>query len=127
MPLEPADVRGHLRDPRRVQRRQRGHVAEGPVMGTHAACDRKLEGGIRVVAGLVDPVDQGWPGFGAGAESRRPMGMAVVGGMLTSTFLTLLVIPVVYTMLSDLAEKFSRRQSPKPAPGPLGLQEATGK
>ena len=40
-------------------------------------------------------------GFGAGAESRRPMGVAVVGGMLTSTFLTLLIIPVVYTLLSD--------------------------
>lgn len=41
-------------------------------------------------------------GFGAGAESRRPMGVAIVGGMMTSTFLTLLVIPVVYTLLSDL-------------------------
>ena len=40
-------------------------------------------------------------GFGAGAESRRPMGVAVVGGMLTSTFLTLLIIPVVYTLFSD--------------------------
>lgn len=48
-------------------------------------------------------------GFGAGAESRRPMGVAVVGGMLTSTFLTLLVIPVVYTALSDLALKFRRK------------------
>jgi len=41
-------------------------------------------------------------GFGAGAESRRPMGIAVVGGMLTSTFLTLYVIPVVYVMLDRL-------------------------
>ncbi len=41
-------------------------------------------------------------GFGAGAESRRPMGVAVVGGMITSTFLTLLVIPVVYVLLSRL-------------------------
>lgn len=65
-------------------------------------------------------------GFGAGAESRRPMGMAVVGGMLTSTFLTLLVIPVVYTILSDLAAKFSRREKPAPS-GTLGLAEATGK
>ena len=49
-------------------------------------------------------------GFGAGAESRRPMGVAVVGGMLTSTFLTLLVIPVVYTVFSDLSERiFSRK------------------
>jgi multidrug efflux pump subunit AcrB len=44
-------------------------------------------------------------GFGAGAESRRPMGIAVVGGMLTSTFLTLLIIPVVYTVFSDLADR----------------------
>ncbi len=42
-------------------------------------------------------------GFGAGAESRRPMGVAVVGGMLTSTFLTLVVIPVVYVVFSQLA------------------------
>jgi hydrophobe/amphiphile efflux-1 (HAE1) family protein len=44
-------------------------------------------------------------GFGAGAESRRPMGIAVVGGMLTSTFLTLLIVPVIYTMFSQLAER----------------------
>ena len=48
-------------------------------------------------------------GFGAGAESRRPMGVAVVGGMLTSTFLTLVIIPVMYTLLSDLGEKFRRK------------------
>ncbi len=47
-------------------------------------------------------------GFGAGAESRRPMGVVVVGGMLTSTFLTLFVIPAVYTVVSDLT---SRRKS----------------
>jgi multidrug efflux pump subunit AcrB len=44
-------------------------------------------------------------GFGAGAESRRPMGVAVVGGMLTSTFMTLLVTPVVYTLFADLGRK----------------------
>jgi len=44
-------------------------------------------------------------GFGAGAESRRPMGVAVVGGILTSTYLTLVVIPVVYVVFSQLAGK----------------------
>ena len=44
-------------------------------------------------------------GFGAGAESRRPMGIVVVGGMLTSTFLTLFIIPAVYTVVSDLMDK----------------------
>jgi multidrug efflux pump subunit AcrB len=58
-------------------------------------------------------------GFGAGAESRRPMGVAVVGGMLTSTFLTLFVIPVVYTLLSDLAQKFKRRPAIAPASQPV--------
>src|SRR5688572_7915674 len=55
-------------------------------------------------------------GFGAGAESRRPMGVAVVGGMLTSTFLTLLVIPVVYTLFTDLAAFFKRKRSDTIAP-----------
>jgi multidrug efflux pump len=58
-------------------------------------------------------------GFGAGAESRRPMGVAVVGGMLTSTFLTLLVIPVVYTLFSDLAAFFRRKPGAAPAQEPI--------
>ncbi len=54
-------------------------------------------------------------GFGAGAESRRPMGVAVVGGMLTSTFLTLLVIPVVYTVFSDVSKKlFGKKVAASP-------------
>jgi Cu/Ag efflux pump CusA len=39
-------------------------------------------------------------GFGAGAESRRPLGIAVVGGLIFSTFLTLLLVPAVYTILA---------------------------
>src|SRR6185436_10010845 len=49
-------------------------------------------------------------GFGSGGESRRPMGIAVVGGMLTSTFLTLFVVPVVYTFFSDVTDKLFRRR-----------------
>ena len=56
-------------------------------------------------------------GFGAGAESRRPMGIAVVGGMISSTFLTLFVIPVVYTGFSDLAAWFSKSSRQKSAQG----------
>ncbi|MBI4548125.1 MAG: efflux RND transporter permease subunit [Ignavibacteriae bacterium] len=39
-------------------------------------------------------------GVGAGAESRRPLGLAVVGGVFFSTFLTLVLVPVVYTLLA---------------------------
>ena len=38
--------------------------------------------------------------LGAGAESRMPMGIAVIGGLLVGTFLTLLVIPPTYSYLA---------------------------
>jgi multidrug efflux pump len=41
-------------------------------------------------------------GFGAGAESRRPLGIVVVGGVMFATFLTLLLVPVVYSYLARL-------------------------
>ena len=40
--------------------------------------------------------------IGAGAEMRAPMARAVIGGLITSTLLSLLVVPVVYTFLDDL-------------------------
>jgi hydrophobe/amphiphile efflux-1 (HAE1) family protein len=60
-------------------------------------------------------------GYGSGAETRRPMGVAVVGGMLTSTFLTLFVVPVAYTLFNDLA-RWLRRGRPvaEPEPVPAG-------
>jgi HAE1 family hydrophobic/amphiphilic exporter-1 len=51
------------------------------------------------VAGMI-PVAIG---LGAGAETRAPMGTAIVGGMLTSTVLTLIVVPVVYSLMDDVA------------------------
>jgi hydrophobic/amphiphilic exporter-1 (mainly G- bacteria), HAE1 family len=41
--------------------------------------------------------------IGEGAEMRAPMARAVVGGLITSTALTLIVVPVVYTILDDIA------------------------
>jgi multidrug efflux pump subunit AcrB len=48
-------------------------------------------------------------GFGAGAESRRALGVATLGGMTVSTFLTLFVIPVVYVLFSRVQERFAIR------------------
>ncbi len=42
--------------------------------------------------------------LGEGAETRSPMGIAVIGGLLTSLFLTLVVVPVAYDLFDDLRE-----------------------
>ena len=47
--------------------------------------------------------------LGQGAEMRAPMARAVIGGLITSTILTLLVVPVVYTLLDDVTEWLHRR------------------
>ncbi len=64
-------------------------------------------------------------GFGAGAESRRPLGLAVVGGVFFSTFLTLLLVPVLYTLLArftkqaeiTVAESAAAPARAEPSPG----------
>jgi HAE1 family hydrophobic/amphiphilic exporter-1 len=48
-------------------------------------------------------------GFGAGAESRRPLGLAVVGGLLFSQLITLYITPVIYTFLDTFQEKIGHR------------------
>ncbi|TAL15549.1 RND transporter [bacterium] len=47
--------------------------------------------------------------LGAGAEMRAPMARAVIGGLITSTILTLLVVPVVYSVLDDFGGWIKRK------------------
>ena len=49
-------------------------------------------------------------GVAEGSEQRAPMGQAVIGGVITSSLLTLVVVPVVYTYLDDLAEWFRKKR-----------------
>ena len=55
-------------------------------------------------------------GFGEGAELRRPLGIAIVGGLLVSQALTLFTTPVIYLYLDRLRLRFSDDVNDKPAP-----------
>ena len=44
-------------------------------------------------------------GIGEGAEFRAPMGRAIIGGVVTSTFPTLLIIPAIYELMAKGRER----------------------
>jgi HAE1 family hydrophobic/amphiphilic exporter-1 len=69
---------------------------------------------LALIAGMI-PVALG---RGEGADFRSPLGRAVIGGTITSTVLTLFVIPTVYEIFDDWREKLGARFRGHPAPVP---------
>jgi len=59
---------------------------------------------IAMIAGML-PIALG---LGAGSELRSPMAIAVIGGLATSTLLTLVVVPVIFTYIDSLQDRLSR-------------------
>jgi hydrophobe/amphiphile efflux-1 (HAE1) family protein len=86
-----------------------GQVRLRPIMMTTAA----MIGGMTPLA----------LGLGEGGETQAPMGRAIIGGVITSTLLTLVVVPVLYTYLDAWAERRKARRARSvaaaaaPAPG----------
>jgi HAE1 family hydrophobic/amphiphilic exporter-1 len=68
------------------------------------------------------PIAIGW---GAGAEARQPLGIAVVGGLFVSQLVTLYVTPVIYTYLDSFQAWLGRRVTRR-APAPVGVGPALG-
>ena len=50
-------------------------------------------------------------GNGTGSELRRPLGLAIIGGLLVSQVLTLFTTPVIYLMFDRLSQRFGRKAS----------------
>lgn len=74
---------------------QAGPIRLRPILMTTAS----------TILGMV-PIALGW---GAGAELRSPMAIAITGGLVTSTILSLIVVPVVYSLLDDLFPRFHKK------------------
>jgi HAE1 family hydrophobic/amphiphilic exporter-1 len=70
-------------------------------------------------------------GIGAGAEARRPLGLAVVGGLCVSQLVTLLITPVYYVYMDRFSRLVGRRRGIRPgdtpaAPDHLGNAAKSG-
>jgi hydrophobe/amphiphile efflux-1 (HAE1) family protein len=70
---------------------------------------------IAMIAGML-PVAAG---FSADPSFRAPMGIAVIGGLITSTALSLFVVPTVYTVLDDWREWLVGKMKKRRGPGPV--------
>jgi hydrophobic/amphiphilic exporter-1 (mainly G- bacteria), HAE1 family len=89
---------------------------KGPVEAIHKACVVRFR---PIMMTTLAALMAGLPiamGFGAGAESRRPLGLAVVGGLLFSQTLTLYITPVFYVYMEKLRRFLAGTPSVSDAP-----------
>jgi HAE1 family hydrophobic/amphiphilic exporter-1 len=82
---------------------------------------------LAMIAGMVPTAFA----LGKGSEFRQPMAIAVIGGLITSTLLALVMVPVIYEVVDDiehwLVPKLSRFATPRDAPPPPEISEAPAK
>ncbi|WP_215224266.1 efflux RND transporter permease subunit [Echinicola shivajiensis] len=87
------------------QRKAHGHDIDDAIIGAASARFRPiLMTSLSTILGIL-PIALA---LGAGAESRMPMGVAVIGGLVFSTILTLFIIPAIYTYLTSKSGRLAR-------------------
>jgi len=94
-----------------IERRKEGDIS--PADAIYEACLVRFRPiMMTTMAALMGtlPIALGW---GAGAEARRPLGLAVVGGLLVSQTLTLYVTPVFYVYMEHMQDWLRRRRTAK--------------
>ena len=102
------------------QRRARGMNTVDAVVGAARIRLRPiLMTTFSTIFGVL-PIALGW---GAGAESRRPLGLAVVGGLAFSQIVTLYVTPVFYTYLDEFQRRFKRKPTAPRHKGAEGVEQ----
>ena len=90
-----------------IEARRRGRAAEEAIYEACVVRFRPIM--MTTMAALMGTLPIAL-GFGAGAESRRPLGLAVVGGLLFSQMLTLYVTPVFYVYMDRVDGWLKRRR-----------------
>src|SRR4029450_7900118 len=115
--------RGEKRDPAdrfRQMVRGSGHrAARGMIQAGRERLRPILMTTFALIAGMI-PVALG---SGEGGDFRAPLGIAVIGGGITSTLLTLLVIPTVYEILADGRDWLAAKVAPSSHPLTTSTQD----
>ena len=97
------------------QEREHGRDREAAIL---AAARTRLRPIIMTTVAMIFGMIPLALAIGAGAEQRAPMARAVIGGLITSTLLTLFVVPVMYTILDDAAAWAAKRRRAAHPPSP---------
>jgi multidrug efflux pump subunit AcrB len=91
----------------RIERLRRLGLSRGEAIGQAGA--QRLRPIVMTTAATILGMLPIALGFGAGAELRAPMAVAIIGGLITSTVLSLIVVPVAYAIFDDIAHYKLRR------------------